>query len=208
MLETVDSKHLDTEEAVRGEDLLLTQIDAFREKAKQLQSLVVSKERRVKELEAQVKAKETRNAELQQELAVKQAEAENIAKGVEDKIGTMMADLQEGLTKQVADSQEQTNQQLASQIGEHLAPVQEALSSSSTDIDDVKGDLSDKIHNESVTLYRNLQDLLNEMDNSGEQMADITAKIKALRMQMAVLSVVNILLSGGVLAVLLLLLVF
>ena len=35
-----------------GEDMLLAQIDAFRDKAKQLQTLISAKERKVKELEA------------------------------------------------------------------------------------------------------------------------------------------------------------
>ena len=39
-----------------GEDMLLAQIDAFRDKAKQLQTLISAKERKVKELEAMVRA--------------------------------------------------------------------------------------------------------------------------------------------------------
>ena len=39
-----------------GEDMLLAQIDAFRDKAKQLQTLISAKERKVKELEAMVHA--------------------------------------------------------------------------------------------------------------------------------------------------------
>ena len=66
-----------------GEDMLLAQIDAFRDKAKQLQTLISAKERKVKELEAMVRAKEERNNQLQEELAKKQAEADGIAADVE-----------------------------------------------------------------------------------------------------------------------------
>ena len=67
-----------------GEDMLLAQIDAFRDKAKQLQTLISAKERKVKELEAMVRAKEERNNQLQEELAKKQAEAEAAAKAEEN----------------------------------------------------------------------------------------------------------------------------
>ncbi|CBK75780.1 hypothetical protein CIY_33120 [Butyrivibrio fibrisolvens 16/4] len=40
-----------------GEDLLLSQIDAFREKATQLQQLILAKEQKAAELEALVKEK-------------------------------------------------------------------------------------------------------------------------------------------------------
>lgn len=78
-----------------GADLLLEQIDAFREKAKQLQNLISAKERKVKELEAQVRAKETKNQQLleenqrlQEELGKKKARAEGIVTDVEQPGGS------------------------------------------------------------------------------------------------------------------------
>ena len=76
-----------------GEDMLLAQIDAFRDKAKQLQTLISAKERKVKELEAMVRAKEERNSQLQEELAKKQAEADGIAADVETQVDRMMQTL-------------------------------------------------------------------------------------------------------------------
>jgi len=55
-----------------GEDLLLAQIDAFREKATQLQQLIAQKERKAAELEALVREKEAINVKLQEELSRKQ----------------------------------------------------------------------------------------------------------------------------------------
>ncbi len=51
-----------------GEDMLLAQIDAFRDKAKQLQTLISAKERKVKELEAMVRAKKSATASCRKNL--------------------------------------------------------------------------------------------------------------------------------------------
>ena len=53
-----DAAKQEQEVSDNGEDMLLEQIDAFRDKAKQLQNLISAKERKVKELEALVRAKE------------------------------------------------------------------------------------------------------------------------------------------------------
>ena len=50
------------------EDNLLVQIDAFRDKAKQLQGLINAKQNRVRELEGLVAEKEEQNQKLQDEL--------------------------------------------------------------------------------------------------------------------------------------------
>ena len=68
MLETEETKEM-TNNQPSGEDMLLAQIDAFRDKAKQLQGLINAKEQKVKDLEAMVQEKELRNAQLQNELA-------------------------------------------------------------------------------------------------------------------------------------------
>lgn len=96
-----------------GEDMLLAQIDAFRDKAKQLQTLISAKERKVKELEAMVRAKEERNNQLQEELAKKQAEADGIAADVETQVDRMM----QTLRGSVDDLEQRIQQQVAGQSG-------------------------------------------------------------------------------------------
>ena len=49
-----------THKTLENNDFLLTQIDEFREKAKQLQELLLSKESKVKELQTIVAERETR----------------------------------------------------------------------------------------------------------------------------------------------------
>ena len=107
-----------TDNEPSGEDMLLAQIDAFRDKAKQLQTLINAKERKVKELEAMVRAKEERNAQLQSELARKQAEADGIAADVETQVDRMMQslrvnmdELEKRIEDQVANNQENAAEQ-------------------------------------------------------------------------------------------------
>ncbi len=175
MLETVDSKQLDTEESIKGEDMLLTQIDAFREKAKQLQNFIGAKEKRVKELEAQVKTKETRNAELMQQ------------------------------QKQIEESQLKMAEKISAQLEAKFAPMTESLASLTEELNSIKEDakankedLSEKIHTEDVTLYRNIQDLLSEYDKTGRIIDEINANIGGIKVQVTILSVINILLTAGV----------
>ena len=73
-----------------GEDLLIAQIDAFREKATQLQQLIAAKEHKAAELEALVKEKEAINVKLQEELSRKQEEADTLVADVETQVDRMM----------------------------------------------------------------------------------------------------------------------
>lgn len=150
-----------------GEDMLLAQIDAFRDKAKQLQTLISAKERKVKELEAMVRAKELRNNQLQDELAKKQAEADSIASDVETQVDRMMQtlrasvdSLEKRIEEQVADNQEQAAVQTQS--------VKDTLEDMTAGLDVIKGELSEKVHSENVLQYRNIQDLLKELDSREE----------------------------------------
>ena len=66
------------QEEVEKEDFLLSQIDEFREKAKQLQELLTSKENKVQELQTIVSEREDKAQELQNILAERQEEADKI----------------------------------------------------------------------------------------------------------------------------------
>ena len=91
----------DEDTSENGEDMLLAQIDAFRDKAKQLQNLISAKERKVKELEALVRAKEEKNQalreqnmRLQEELNRKKAKADGLVSDVESQVDRMLQSLQ------------------------------------------------------------------------------------------------------------------
>lgn len=175
-----------------GEDMLLAQIDAFRDKAKQLQTLISAKERKVKELEAMVRAKEERNSQLQEELAKKQAEADGIAADVETQVDRMMQtlrgsvdDLEERIQQQVADNQEKAAVQTQA--------VKDTLEDMTSGLDAIKGELSEKVHSENVLQYRNIQDLLKELDNREEAAKKSEAEFSVVKKRITMVTVVSVL---------------
>lgn len=205
MLETEENKEM-TNSQPSGEDMLLVQIDAFRDKAKQLQNLIGAKEERVRELELMVQEKELRNAQLQRELAEKQAEADGIAADVETQVDRMMQtlrgnmeQLEHRIEEQVANNQENA----ATQTKEMRDTLQEMTSG----LDMIKGELSEKVHSENVKQYRNIQDLLKELDNSEETHQKTMSKFAMLKKRttgLTVFAVLNMVLSAGTLVLLLL----
>ena len=72
---------------VEKEDFLLSQIDEFREKAKQLQNLLTSKESKVQELQNLVNEREDKAQELEQILSERQEEADEIVSDFSKSIG-------------------------------------------------------------------------------------------------------------------------
>ena len=169
-----------------GEDMLLAQIDAFRDKAKQLQTLISAKERKVKELEAMVRAKEERNNQLQEELAKKQAEADGIAADVETQVDRMMQtlrgsvdDLEQRIQQQVADNQENAAVQTQA--------VKDTLEDMTSGLDAIKGELSEK-----VLQYRNIQDLLKELDNREETAKKSEEEFSVVKKRITLVTVVSI----------------
>ena len=205
MLETEETKEM-TNNQPSGEDMLLAQIDAFRDKAKQLQGLINAKEQKVKDLEAMVQEKELRNAQLQNELAEKQAEADSIAADVETQVDRMMQtlrgnmdNLEKRIEEQVADNQENA----ATQTKDMRDTLQEMTSG----LDAIKGELSEKVHSENVKQYRNIQDLLKELDNSEEENQNTMAKFAMLKKRttgLTVFAIINIVLSGVTMLIMLL----
>ena len=203
MLETEETKELTNSEP-RGEDMLLAQIDAFRDKAKQLQALIGAKESKVKELEAMVREKEVRNAQLQEELAKKQAEADGIAADVETQVDRMMQSLRSNmdeLEKRIED-QVANNQENAA---EQTQAMRDTLQDMSSGLDAIKSELSEKVHSENVKQYRNIQDLLKELDNSEEEQKNTATRFAMLRKKVTgitVITVINMIVSAITLAIL------
>lgn len=110
-----------TKDRVEKEDFLLSQIDEFREKAKQLQVLLASKESKVQELQSIVNEREDKAQELQTILTERQEEADRIVsvfgKTVDelaDKVTSKMLEIEESISGQVAEVKKASEEQLAS----------------------------------------------------------------------------------------------
>lgn len=145
------------------EDNLLVQIDAFRDKAKQLQGLINAKQNRVRELESMVAEKEQQNQQLQEELTKKQEEADGLVNSVEAQVDRMlkslrgnMDDFNDNVAKQVNDSQEEAKKQSAT--------IQESVERINESLDTLKNEIGERIHSENVKVYRNVQDLFKEQE--------------------------------------------
>lgn len=105
---------------VEKEDFLLSQIDEFREKAKQLQTLLASKENKVQELQSIVNEREDKAQELQTILTERQEEADKIVveftKKVDDlanKVTTKMTEIECSISGQVSEVKRASEEQLA-----------------------------------------------------------------------------------------------
>ncbi len=179
-----------------GEDLLLEQIDAFREKATQLQQLIAAKEQKAAELEALVREKEAINVKLQEELNKKQEEADNLVADVETQVDRMMQVVKNNMDQleidikgQVSDNQESYEN--------HNKNLQDTLRNVSAGLDTIQSELSEKTHSESVHLYRLIQDLLKEHDNSEEQAVKAVEHYSSLK-KLSVVVIVLLALTLGV----------
>lgn len=193
------------EKVESGEDLLLIQIDAFRDKAKQLQTLIKAKENKVKVLEETVRAKEEEIATLQATLAKKQEEADSIVADVNVQVDRMMQSIKKNMDEleDKISSQVESNETAAE---EQAKAMQETLNSMNESLEVIKADLSEKVHTENVKVYRNIQDLMKELDHSEEDLADRSDKFVTLKSGNTVsliFTIINLLLTGCLGAILL-----
>ena len=178
-----------------GEDLLLEQIDAFREKATQLQQLIAQKQQKAAELEAIVKEKEEINVKLQEELAKKQEEADNLVADVETQVDRMMQVVKNNMDQLEVDIKGQVSGNQES-YETHSKNLQDTLKNVSAGLDSIQNELSEKTHSESVHLYRLIQDLLKEHDNSEEQALKAVEHYSSLK-KLSVVVIILLVLSLG-----------
>lgn len=181
----------DTAVETSGEDLLLAEIDAFRDKATQLQQLIAQKEAKAAELEELVKEKERTNQLLQAELNKKQEEADSLVADVETQVDRMMQVVKNNMDQLESDIKDQVSGNQESYDKQHQT-LQDTLRDVSEGLDTIQNELSEKTHSESVHLYRLIQDLLKEYDNSEAQAAKATEQYSSLKKFSTILVVFNV----------------
>ena len=159
------------------EDFLLSQIDEFREKAKQLQALVSSKESKVRELQSLVDEREGRAAKLQNIL--NQTVQEQID-GMISNVETKITELGGELTKSASESEEAVAAK-TEEMKEALLEMKELLQKTRTE-------LSDKIHEENVTCYRNIQTLFDDFGEKVDKMENLDSGVKSIKSYVKCLS--------------------
>jgi len=161
---------------VEKEDFLLSQIDEFREKAKQLQNLLTSKESKVQELQNLVNEREDKAQELEQILSERQEEADEIVSDFSKKVD----ELAERVTAKM--------NEIEISVSKQVADVKALLENATSQLDSIKTDLSEKVHSENVKCYRNIQDLFNEFDSKIEKMDEMEKSVGAVKGYVKVLS--------------------
>lgn len=176
---------------VEKEDFLLTQIDEFREKAKQLQGLLALKEDKVQELKEIVAKKEDKAKELSDIIEERQDAADRIAAGVKEQIEGMVEKVDaklnelnetfaERLAENAANSAEQ-HEEVRTLIEEHNTRLTETIEGLNGQFDDIKNDIYEKIHTEDVKCYRNMQALIEESDKKIEEIRSEVSEIRFLK---------------------------
>ena len=209
---------------VEKDDFLLSQIDEFREKAKQLQSLLATKENKVQELQEIVEEREGKAKELSDMLDERKDAADRVVAGVRSQIDSMvgqvdakMKELNETFAERLAEnalnSTEQyeevkklidsQNEEIRGIIDEQNGKLAETIAGVQEPFEKIKGDINDKIHTENVKCYRNIQTLFEESDKKNELIKSEVSELLAVKGHFKVVSAVSILNLVG-LAVLLL----
>lgn len=180
-----------TNREVGREDLLLSQIDEFREKAQQLQSLLLSKESKVAELQNIVDEREGKARELESILHERQRQADGIAeemtKQIDALIGKVSAKMDE-IGNSIASSVNDTvgkeleeSRQLSEKQIEELKELRDLLATITPQLENVKTDLSDKIHTENVKCYRNILDLFKSVESKMDQVDEVQQSVSSVR---------------------------
>lgn len=185
--ETVDHIQERTVAVVSKEDFLLNQIDEFRERAKQLQSLLDTKESEAQELQTLVDERQEKAEALGEILKERQSKADGFTIEVEKQIDAMIAkvadkmdEIESAMKEDVADGKK-FNEEKAKELKESLGQIEEQLTT-------IKSELSEKVHTENVKCYRNIQDLFNEFDSKIEKMDEMEKSVGAVKGYVKVLS--------------------
>lgn len=182
---------------VEKEDFLLSQIDEFREKARQLQGLIASKENKVQELQEIVEEREGKAKELSDIIEERQDAAERVVAGVGNQIDGMIEKVDaklnelnktfaERLAENALNSTEQ-NEAVNQLIHEYSQKLTESLSGLDGQFEQIKTDICEKIHSEDVKCYRNMQTLIEESDKKLEEVKAQMSGICSIRIMLKVI---------------------
>lgn len=184
---------------VGREDLLLNQIDEFREKAQQLQDLLLSKESKAVELQNIVDEREGKAKELEYILSERQRKADGITEEMTKQIDTLIGkvsakmdeigtSINETVGKELSDNRELNEKQ--------ITELKELLASITPQLETIKTELSEKVHTENVKCYRNISDLFKSMEDKLDKVNDVEQKVNSVQkctIAIIILTVINML---------------
>lgn len=189
------------------EDFLLSQIDEFREKAKQLQGLLASKEDKARQLQEIVAEREGKAKELSDLIDEQQDAADRVVAGVgtqidgliekvDAKLNEMNRAFAERLAENAVGSAEQ-GEEVRKLILEHNEKLTETIGGLNGQFDNLKDGICEKIHTENVQCYRNMQTLIDESDKKIESVQEDVAKLSSLKTILTVIIIIAVLNFAG-----------
>ncbi len=192
---------------VEKEDFLLNQIDEFREKAKQLQALLTSKESKVQQLQEIVEEREGKARELSDMLEERQDVADRVVAGMEPQLSGVAERLEaklnelnkvmaERLAENVVNAADQS-EEIRALIQESAKALTEAVNGLDGQFDKVKGEICEKIHTEDVKCYRNIQTLFEESDKKLLAMEEQIAGLRSAKTMLKSIMTIAILNFAG-----------
>ena len=151
------------------DDFLLKQIDEFRDKAQQLQDLINTKETKVRELQLLVDERESKATKLQMELDERQREADSLVGNVEEQV--------DKLIKKIEVQQNDNTED----IKNALDGMSQDFGQMTKELTGAQQEISEKIHTENVKSYRNVQALMEELEQKLTEKEQSTEHRKSAR---------------------------
>lgn len=165
------------------EDFLLSQIDEFREKAKQLQDLLSAKETKVHELQGLVDERENKALRLQGILNERKQEAEKITKEIQvslddliSKVENKIAQLNQSVDVKMTNQMEK-NELKFEKMGTTLEDMEKSLETMKSELLGMKDHLIDQIHKENENHYLELKSIMNDYEDKIEELEDLESSV-------------------------------
>ena len=188
-----------------SEEELFAQIDEFRQKAARITALIREKQHRMNQLEEQLHEKEVENLRYQQKLLSmkkgvsvstgdislsKEVVAEAAVRAATEAVAKSDDRMSESL-KAVDDKMSESIKAVDTRVSESFKAVEDKMSTMeknisgsmsdagvNVDFSEIKGDIFDKIHDENVRVYRNIQDFMKDRDENDERFSHIEQGVK------------------------------
>lgn len=200
-----------TAEKMEKEDFLLSQIDEFREKAKQLQDLLFSKEDKVQKLQEIVEEKEEKAKELSDMIEERQDAADWVVSGLTKQMDGMIQKVNErldGMNRTLAqclaenaDGSAEQNEIIRTMMQGQSSKLSEMIDGMDEKLQQMETAIGEKVHKESVTCYRNMQALIEKSDRNLEEIKDHLLRFSSVKAMLKAIIVLTVLNCAGLAAV-------
>ncbi|MCR5784779.1 MAG: hypothetical protein K6G40_03925 [Eubacterium sp.] len=181
-------------------DYLMKQIDEIRDKAKNLQAKLISKEEELSELEIKASEKETEVKELEGRLDEQKKQAQAVVDSAKEEMTVYAAKL-EGDIDELIKRVDSAVEEFKSVYESDSMEVRSRQEQFGEELTKMKDDLSDKTHSECIKVYRNLQSSIEDLTTVVKEKEPSDATVKKMKSSAAswglFFGIINFLMIGG-----------